>query len=275
MTAPASGPGEPENEPERSHEDATADGAPSDDTAAPELTPPSASEVIGGALAQAARRAGIDPTMRQSAGSVVWASIGGVRGILEAVLPSLVFVVTYTLTYSATADTGNLPLALGLSVGLAALFTAARLIARSAASSAIGGLVAAMLAAGLALVTGRGEDNYVFGFFTNGAYGAAFLISVLVGWPLIGLIAGFLTGTGTTWRENRRQRRVAAWLSLMWAGLFAIRLSVQLPLYFAGNVIALGALKLAMGIPLFAPALVVSYLVARSVFRVAPDEASP
>ena len=265
MSTPAAGPVEPEREAEPA--------AVADDNA-PGLTPPSASEVIGGALAQAAKRAGIDPTMQQSAGHVVWASIGGVRGIFEAVLPSLVFVVTYTLTYNPTADQGNLPLALGLSVGLAALFTAARLIARSAASSAIGGLVAAILAAALALFTGRGEDNYVFGFFTNGAYGAAFLISVLVGWPLIGLIAGFLTNIGTRWRADRRQRRVSAGLSLMWAALFALRLSVQLPLYFAGNVIALGYLKLAMGIPLFAPALVVTYLVARSVFRVAPDEAS-
>lgn len=240
---------------------------------------PSASEVLGEALAQAARRAGIDPNGEQAAGQMVWASIGGVRGILEAVLPSLVFVVTYTLTSSPLTGEANLPLSLGLSVGLAAIFTAARLIARSAPASAIAGLVGTLLAAALALFTGRGEDNFVLGFFTNGAYGSAFLISVLVGWPLIGLIAGFVTNIGTTWRSDRRQRRIAAWLSLMWAGLFFLRLAVQLPLYFASsadssNVIALGYAKLAMGIPLFAPALVVTYLIARSVFRVGEREAS-
>lgn len=234
----------------------------------------SASELIGGALAEAARRAGIDPTLEQDAGRMVWSSIGGVRGILEAVLPSLVFVVTYTLTYSPATDEANLPLSLGLSVGLAVIFTVVRLAKRSTASSAIGGLIGTLLAAALALFTGRGEDNYVLGFFTNGAYGAAFLISVLVGWPLIGLIAGFLTNVGTTWRADRRKRRIAAWLSLLWAALFFLRLSVQLPLYYAGNVIALGYVKLGMGIPLFAPALVVTYLVARSVFRVAEQEAS-
>lgn len=229
---------------------------------------PSASAVLGEALAQAARRAGIDPAGEQDAGRMVWASIGGVRGILEAVVPSLVFVVTYTISYSPASGEANLPLSLGLSVGLAAVFTLARLIARSAPSSAVGGLIGTLLAAALALFTGRGEDNYVLGFFTNIGYGSAFLVSALIGWPLVGLIAGFLTENGTRWRADKRQRRISAWLSLMWAALFFARLAVQLPLYYAGNVIALGYVKLAMGIPLFAPALVVSYLVARSVFRV-------
>jgi len=194
-------------------------------------------------------------------------------------VPSLVFVVAYTLSYSPSTGEANLPLSLALSVGIAAIFTLARLIARSAPSSAIAGLVGTLVAAALALFTGRGEDNFVLGFFTNGAYGSAFLISVMVGWPLIGLIAGFLTNVGTTWRQDRRQRRISAWLSLMWAGLFFLRLAVQLPLYFASNadasnVIALGYAKLAMGIPLFAPALVVTYLVARSVFRVGERGAS-
>lgn len=263
MAAPGAAP-EPEDVPSADPDDSDAAGADAH----------SASEVIGGALAQAARRAGIDPTLEQDAGQMVWASIGGVRGVLEAVVPSLVFVVTYTLSYSPVTDEANLPLSLGLSVGLAAIFTAARLLQRSAASSAIGGLVATLLAAALALFTGRGEDNYVLGFFTNGAYATAFLVSVLIGWPLVGLIAGYLTNVGTTWRQDRRKRRISAWLSLLWAGLFLLRLSVQLPLYFAGNVIALGYVKLGMGIPLFAPALVVSYLVARSVFHVAEQEAS-
>ena len=97
MSTPASGPVEPEHEPDAASESEPA-------SVAPELTPPSASEVIGGALAQAARRAGIDPTMQQSAGHVVWAAIGGIRGILSAVLPRLGFVVTHPVTYNPGTD---------------------------------------------------------------------------------------------------------------------------------------------------------------------------
>ena len=58
--------------------------------------------------------------------------MGGWRGILESVLPSLAFVVLFTVTYDARRS-GNLWLSLGLSVGLAAVFTIVRLVHEVAA----------------------------------------------------------------------------------------------------------------------------------------------
>lgn len=225
-----------------------------------EHTPePRASEVLGAALGSAARRAGIDPVEGESTQKVVWSAIGGWRGILESVLPSLAFVILFTLRPDP------LILALGVSVGLAAVFTTIRLVQKSPPAAAIGGLIAAGAAAALALFTGRGQDNFVLGFFTNAAYGSALLISALIGWSLIGLAAGFLTGEGTSWRQDRRKRRAYFWLAIAWAGLFAARLAVQLPLYFAGDVTALGTLKLVMGLPLFAPMIAVTWLVVRAL----------
>ncbi|MFF8187657.1 DUF3159 domain-containing protein [Microbacterium sp. NPDC016588] len=229
------------------------------------LDPPSAADSVSAALGSAARRAGLDPSKHSSTGAAVWAAMGGWRGILESVLPSLAFVVLFTVTIDPETRQGNLPLSLGVSVGLALVFTIARLLAKSPPSAAIGGLVATAAAAVLTLFTGRGQDNFVFGFFTNGAYGAAFLVSVLVGWPLIGLIAGYLLGEGTSWRADKRRRRVYTWLSLGWAGLFFARLVVQLPLYFAGDVTALGTLKIIMGLPLFAPMVAVTWLAVRAL----------
>lgn len=229
------------------------------------LEPPSAADSVSAALGSAARRAGLDPSKHSSTGAAVWAAMGGWRGILESVLPSLAFVVLFTVTIDPETRQGNLPLSLGVSVGLALVFTIARLLAKSPPSAAIGGLVATGAAALLTLFTGRGQDNFVFGFFTNGAYGAAFLVSVLVGWPLIGLIAGYLLGEGTSWRADKRRRRVYTWLSLGWAALFVARLVVQLPLYFAGDVTALGTLKIVMGLPLFAPMVAVTWLAVRAL----------
>ncbi|MBT9607041.1 DUF3159 domain-containing protein [Microbacterium sp.] len=229
------------------------------------LEPPSAADSVSAALGSAARRAGLDPSKHSSTGAAVWSAMGGWRGILESVLPSLAFVVLFTVTIDPETRQGDLLLSLGVSVGLALVFTIARLIAKSPPSAAIGGLFATVAAAVLALFTGRGQDNFVFGFFTNGAYGTAFLVSVLVGWPLIGLAAGYLLGEGTSWRADKRQRRVFSWLSLGWAALFAARLIVQLPLYFAGDVTALGTLKIIMGLPLFAPMLAVTWLAVRAL----------
>ncbi|MDL5350250.1 DUF3159 domain-containing protein [Microbacterium sp. zg-YB36] len=245
--------------------DPTADRDPDRDR---DLTPPepSTADVLGQALSGAARRAGLDPTDERPTGHVVWHAMGGWRGVLESVLPGLVFVVAYTLTVDRETGEANLPLSLGLSVGLAVVFTLLRLAQRTPPSAALGGLIATAAAAGLALLTGRGADNFVPGFITNAAYGTALLISALIGWSLIGLAAGYLMGEGTTWRRDPRKRRVFFWLTLAWAALFYARLAVQLPLYFADDVATLGTLKLIMGLPLFAPLIAVTWLAARALY---------
>ncbi|CAN7350544.1 DUF3159 domain-containing protein [Microbacterium foliorum] len=229
----------------------------------------SASDIVGAALGGAARRAGLDPTESDATHKVVWSAMGGWRGILESVLPSLAFVILFTIRPEP------LILPLGVSVGLAAVFTIVRLLQKSPPSAAIGGLVAAAAAAALALWTGRGEDNFVPGLITNAVYGTGMLVSALIGWSLIGLAVGFLMGEGTAWRRDRRKRRAFLWLGIAWAALFFARLAVQLPLYLAGDVTALGTLKLIMGLPLFAPLIAVTWLVVRALYPRTPDAGTP
>lgn len=238
----------------------------------PESAPaaPTASEIVAQALGGAARRAGMDPANNDRTGHVVWAAMGGWRGVLESLLPGLAFVLLFTIT-------SNLPLSLGVSVGLAAVFTLVRILQRSPMGAALGGLIAAGVAAALALWTGRGQDNFVPGLITNAAYGTAFLVSAVVGWSLIGLAVGFLMNEATAWRQDARKRRVFFWLAIAWAGLFYLRLAVQLPFYFAGDVTTLGTLKLVMGLPLFAPLIAVTWLAVRAVYprpRAAGDQPS-
>lgn len=236
-------------------------GAASDPLAPP---PPRASDILGEALGGAARRAGLDPARQSHTGHVVWAAMGGWRGVLESVLPGLAFVILFTVTQ-------NLVLSLAISVGAAAIFTVVRLLQRSPASAALGGLVAAAVAAALALWTGRGQDNFVPGLITNAAYGTALLVSALIGWSLVGLAAGFLMNEGTGWRADVRKRRVFFWLAIAWAALFYLRLAVQLPFYYAGDVTTLGTLKLVMGLPLFAPLVALTWLAVRAVYPRRPE----
>ena len=234
---------------------------PADQTPPSEQGPPTpgTAEVIGQALGAAAQKAGLDPSADASTGHVVWKAMGGWRGIAESVLPALAFVATFTITQ-------DLILSLALSVGLAAVFTVIRLLQRSPVAAALGGLVAAAFAAALALWTGRGEDNFVPGLITNAVYGSALLISALIGWSLIGLAVGFLMNEGTAWRADARKRRVFFWLAIAWSALFFARLAVQFPLYLAGDVTALGTLKLVMGLPLFAPLVAVTWLAVRALY---------
>ncbi|TFC97052.1 MULTISPECIES: DUF3159 domain-containing protein [Cryobacterium] len=243
----------------------------------PPDSPEPGTEAVSGALAEgmaaAARRAGFSSAAdgEPISGRVLLAAMGGIRGLVEAVLPGLVFLLTYTFTRQLLPDY-SLLVSLVVPVLIGVVFIALRRVSRQTMTPAVGGLVALVFSAVLALFTGRAEDFFLPGFWTNGLYGGALLVSALVGWPLIGLAVGFLMGDGIDWRANPSKRRVLTILTLCWAGLFALRLAVQLPLYYSGNVEWLGAAKLLMGIPLYAPLLVTSWLVVRTVYRATDDD---
>ncbi|TFD79916.1 DUF3159 domain-containing protein [Cryobacterium fucosi] len=239
---------------------------------APGVTPdsgtgPAVSEAFAQGMAAAARRAGFASAAdgEPISGHALLAAMGGIRGLVEAVLPGLVFLVVYTFTRS-TLPEQSLVLSLIAPVIIGVVFVVLRRAVRQTVTPAIGGLLGAGFSAVLALFSGNAADAFLPGFWTNGAYGTVLLVSALVGWPILGLAVGFLMNDGIAWREDPSKRRVLTVLTLCWAALFALRLIVQLPLYFSDNVEWLGAAKLIMGIPLYAPLLVVSWLMVRSVY---------
>ncbi|MGI9825243.1 DUF3159 domain-containing protein [Agromyces sp. Marseille-Q5079] len=221
-------------------------------------------------FAAAAEKSGLGALARDEklSGGDLLRAVGGVRGVLEALLPGLVFLVAYAMLTSVAGWQTQAALvpALAASVGLAVVFTAVRIATKGQPTQAIAGLIGVIASAALSLWSGDARDNYVLGFFTNAAYALALLVSMLVRWPAIGVIVGFLMGDGTAWRADRRKMRVAQFLTLVWIGLFAARLLVQVPLYFVDNVAALGVSRLLMGVPLYALVLVFTWLVVRAVY---------
>lgn len=191
-------------------------------------------------------------------GASLLAAMGGVRGLVETLLPGIVFLVLFTLGTELWISVAA-PAALGV------LFIVIRAIQREPVVPAISGLIALLISGVLAMTTGRGENFYLVGFYTNAAYGAALLVSVLVRWPVIGLVTGLITGQGSSWRNDRALLRWMSVITLVWVGFFALRLIVQLPLYFAGNVEALGIARLLMGTPMYAVVLVVTVLFVRAL----------
>lgn len=189
------------------------------------------------------------------------ASMGGVQGILESVLPGFLFVLFFSFSRNAQ-------LAVVVSAIAGLLFVIARIVARKPLAQAISGLIGIGIAAFLALREGgSGRDYFITGFITNLTYLVPLLVSVLVRWPLIGLIAGLLLGEKTAWRKNKSEVRIFTAATLLWVGIFAARLLVQWPLYLANNLEALGTAKLIMGLPLYAAGLWVTWLMLRSVIQ--------
>ena len=114
-------------------------------------------------------------------------AIGGIRGLIESILPGLGFLIVFTITHQVLPSV-LVPLA------LAVIFIVVRLVTRQPVTSAIAGALGIGVSAILALVTGRAEDNFVPGFIINIVMVVVMLGSIAVRRPLIGVLTGFLVG---------------------------------------------------------------------------------
>jgi intracellular septation protein A len=185
-------------------------------------------------------------------------SIGGPLGIAEAVLPATLFSLAYAFSQEALT-------AVMLAASSSVIFIIVRLIQRKALTQALVGALAIALAAFLALRDGgQAADYFVPGFITNASYGSVMLVSVLIGRPIMGYIAQLLFGI-KDWRQDRPTYRRLRLVTLIWVGFFAARLSVQLPLYFAGLVEALALSRAIMGAPAYAGLLALTWVLLRKI----------
>jgi hypothetical protein len=186
-------------------------------------------------------------------------AVGGPLGMAETAIPAVAFVVAYTATGSDT-DT-----AAAVAVGLAIVLTIARLVRRESPRHALSGLFGVAFAALIATRSGKAENFFLPGLLLNAAMVSALVVSIAVRWPLIGVIVSNLDGEGSAWREDPLRAQAFRRATWLWAGLFSARLVVQLPLYLAGAVVALGVARTAMGLPLFALGLWITWLLVRGV----------
>ena len=182
-------------------------------------------------------------------------AIGGWRGLIDSSLPSAVFLVVYVV------DGQQLTPAVWGAVGAAGLIAVLRLARRQSLQQVLSGLVGVAFCAWLASRTGRAEDYYLPGLFINAIYAVGLAVSILVGHALLGYAVGAVTGDLTGWRRVPEQRRAYALATWFFVAVFVARMVVQVPLYLAGAVGALGTARLVMGWPLFA-------LAAYAAFRV-------
>lgn len=186
------------------------------------------------------------------------AGMGGWLGVVETVLPSVLFGTSFAIT-------GEALVSVSLAGGTSAAFILYRLITRKSASSALIGALAVGFAAWLALREGgQAVDYFIPGFITNAAYGSVLLLSIIVRWPLIGVLVEVLRGHDMSWRKNRKILTIYSAVTAFWVGFFSLRLAIQLPLYFAGNTELLATARVAMGPPLYALVIVTTWLMLRA-----------
>jgi hypothetical protein len=189
--------------------------------------------------------------------------LGGSRGALDATLPVLAFVGGW-LAFGHSIVAGA-----GAAIGVAAGVAAWRLRRGVRPRAVLLGVLAVCASALVALYTGRAEDFFLIQIFTNAASALLWTVSIVLRWPLLGVVVGIALGQRTRWRRDPALLRAYSRASWVWVGQYLIRLAVFVPLWAAGAVTALGLARAVLTWPLIAACLAVSWWVLR---RALPPE---
>ncbi|MEW1838805.1 DUF3159 domain-containing protein [Nonomuraea angiospora] len=196
----------------------------------------------------------------------LFAAVGGWRTLAESIASRALFTVAYLIT-------GRVMTSALIAVGGVFVIAVARVWTDRKYWQAVGGLLTVGVSAFLAGSTGNGVDFYLVGVLTSVVGSVVFLVSMLVGWPLIGLVVGQARGARFTWRRDRARRRRYQKCTAVFLAKFAIGATLMVPLYLAGNVIALGIASTLLTMPATAACAYASWRILRA--EAGPTGAEP
>ncbi|MGW4209342.1 DUF3159 domain-containing protein [Lentzea sp. NPDC004789] len=174
--------------------------------------------------------------------------MGGVSGMLYSSLPVVVFVI---VNFAAK----NLMAAIISALAAAVVIGVILAVRKGTVQPAISAVLGVGVAAFIAYRTGEAKDFFLFGIWQSVVYGSAFLLSIIVRWPLAGVLWTFLNGRDRSWRADKASVRDYDIATFVWALVFFARFVVQRWLYEGDQVGWLAVARLAMGYPLMAVAL--------------------
>jgi len=193
------------------------------------------------------------------------ASVGGVAGFIEAMVPGVAYGITFAFTHSSLISV--------IAVSLLALGSIVRsLVLRRPLTQILSIGVSVAFAWALTQLPGEHPINYYLkNIWINAIYLTACVVSISVRWPLIGLLVGALTGKGVTWRADAAQLKLFTWATMLWVLLFSVRLSLEVPLYLAGAVVQLAFLSLFESYPLYFLTIWLTWLLLRKEILASRD----
>jgi hypothetical protein len=163
--------------------------------------------------------------------------MGGISGIVYSTVPVVVFAIVLTLS--------SLTVALVASVGVALAIAVLRVIRKEPLQPAISGLFGVGIGALIAHHTGQARDFFLIGIWYSGLLAVVFTVSMLVRWPLAGVIWHAINGDGQSWRADRVLRRAYTLATALWAVMFAVKFGTQQWLYSANQPTWLAVARLA------------------------------
>lgn len=187
-------------------------------------------------------------------------AIGGPRGLVDSGLPAIVFVIANAI--------GGLTPAIVAAVAVGIVLVGVRLYRKETLQQAIAGFFGVALAAVVAARTGHASGFFLPGILYQAVLAVMSVVSLIIGRPYVGYVLAAFDPKYAHWRSSPPMRRSMSVATVLWGLIFAARAVVQFILYEDDRVGWLATAKIAMGWPLFAIGLAVTYWLAR---RAHPD----
>ena len=179
--------------------------------------------------------------------------LGGRKGALDASVPPAAFVVGWLIADRSIAWGA------GVAIGSAVLIGVLRLLRGDKVRAVVVSLAAVVLASFIALRTGEAANFFLLQLASNAASALIWGASIVVRWPLLGVVVGVLLGQKTRWRRDPDLLRAYSRASWVWVfGQYTLRVLVYGSLWASGQVVALGIARTVLSWPLVAAILAVS-----------------
>ncbi|MFF9509681.1 DUF3159 domain-containing protein [Streptomyces sp. NPDC014724] len=186
--------------------------------------------------------------------AALFEAFGGVRGMVETVLPGLLFVTIFTINK-------DLHLSAIAALVVSLLLVAVRLIRRDTVKHAFSGVFGVAFGVVFAMMTGNAKDFYLPGMLYTLGLALAYLITTLAGVPLIGLILGPVFKENLSWRtRNPGRRKAYAKASYAWGLILLAKCAILFPLYWWADTTQFGWVLVALKIPPFLLAVYLTWV---------------
>ncbi len=203
--------------------------------------------------------------------SALVTALGGGRGLLDGALPATAFV----LVRLATGSLGT-AIVVALLTGVVLLGIRVR---RGESLQQVGsGFLGLLVAVLFARATGTGEGFFLPGILTTAGTGVAFVVSLALRRPLVGIALAAYDAKYAGWAEHPGLRRACTLATAFWAATFFVRAGVAYSVYrLPGDrdgllLIVINSVKWPL---IAAAALLTVVLVRRSGYRAAVGEREP
>lgn len=162
-------------------------------------------------------------------------SLGGRRGLAEAMVPGLAFTLVWLIGH-------DLQVAVGASAVVAVAFLVARLVQRQTTQYTVNAIIGVAL--GWVFVrwaenAGGSESDQALAFFLPGlvissTFTVLYVGSCLIGWPVVGFALGNATEDPFAWHEDAQVVRLCSRLTYVLAAPGAIGVLLQGPVWLLG-----------------------------------------